>query len=123
MRETFFRRQEGHQAGLAQVPVLFLEAMPVQLTVPTLQRTRVVPPVYKEEAAAQQAAVQEIPNIPKRNRLAVPSVPCNATAAIKKGETSAARWKDLNRQAARREKAVELPVCENGLKIREGQKE
>jgi hypothetical protein len=103
------------------VPVLFLEAMPIQLTVPTLQRTRVAPPVQKEEAAAQQAAVQEIPNIPKRNRLVVPSVLCNAAAAIKKGKTSAARWKDLNRQAARREKAVESPECENGSKIREGQ--
>ena len=45
--------------------------MPIQLTASTLQRTRVAPPVQKEEAAAQQAAVQEIPNIPKRNQLVV----------------------------------------------------
>jgi hypothetical protein len=69
----------------------------------------------KEEAAAQQAAVQEIPSIPKRNRLVVPSVLCNESAAIKNAKTSAKRWKGFNRQAARREKAVELSVCENGL--------
>jgi cell envelope opacity-associated protein A len=78
--------------------------MPIQLTAPSLQRTRVAPPVQKEEAAAQQAAVQEISNIPKRNRLVVPSVPCSAAAAIKKGKTSAKRWKYFNRQAARRDK-------------------
>jgi len=86
--------------------------MPIILTVPTLQRTRVAPPVKKEEAAAQQAAVQDIPSIPKRNRFVIPSLPCSAAAAIKKGKTSAKRWKDFNRQAARREKAVELSVGE-----------
>jgi hypothetical protein len=45
----------------------------------------------KEEAAAQQAAVQETPNIPKRNRLVVPSVLFNAAAAIKNRKTRAKR--------------------------------
>jgi hypothetical protein len=67
---------------------------------------------YKEKAAAQEAAVQEILKIRKRNRLVVPSVPCSAAAVIKNGKTSSKRWNDFNRQAARREKAVELSVGE-----------
>jgi hypothetical protein len=90
------------------------------VTVPTLQR--IVRRQYKKKKLRLNKPPSKKSQTPQNaTGLSSAAVPCSAAAAIKNRKTSAKRWKDFNRQAARREKAVELSVCENGLKIRERQ--
>ena len=101
------------------MPVLLLETMPTQLTVPPLERTRVASAVQVEEAAIQEAAAQANPIIPESSRLVVPSVPYRVGEGkkSKQKKSNAKQWKDFNRQAARRGKPVTLMVFEHARLI------
>ena len=85
------------------MPVLLLETMPTQLTVPTLQRKRVASAVQVEEAAIQDAAAQANPIIPESSRLVVPSVPCRVGEGkkqIKKRATQSSGKTSIDKQRA-----------------------
>ena len=86
--------------------------MSIQLTVPTLQRTRVVSREHNEESAVQEARAQSIPKISISSRLVVPTVSRRVVVELKK-KTDAKQWRGFNRHAARRGKSVTLMVTEH----------
>lgn len=87
--------------------------MSTRLTVPTLQRTYAVKLPVHMAVAVRESAVQDKEFINHlHHRLLVPRVPSVAAEAIKKDKVSAKRWKDFNRQAARRRKPVALSFRE-----------